>query len=293
MDPQTYMDIATVVTKLKMYPYFDIAHYTLMCLAVRDDVHPHSQQGSGSNAVPFSRKHPLSSWLSSMLICFAGSIIANFLLGEPVITPFKDHQSILTATAVWYLVNFAPFDLVYKLAKILPIKLVLSVLKETQRAHKIYHGVLVAAKLYPSAYIIIVLVGTIKGAGSGVMKNLDRLIRGIWIPGSNEILQPTFVTKASLVASIIFLCERLNMINIPHPLVYFGVVLFFVYFKLSSVILGIHDPFAPLENLFCAIFMGGMWDALRRATVKKPAEEDETKDPRADVIKSKEDKKKE
>ena len=59
--------------------------------------------------------------------------------------------------------NFAPFDLVYKLAKILPIKLVLSVLKETQRAHKIYHGVLVAAKLYPSAYIIIVLVGTIKG----------------------------------------------------------------------------------------------------------------------------------
>ena len=83
------------------------------------------------------------------------------------------------------------------------------------------------------------------------------------------------------------------MINIPHPLVYFGVVLFFVYFKLSSVVLGIHDPFAPLENLFCAIFMGGMWDALRRATVKKPAEEDETKDPRADVIKSKEDKKKE
>ncbi|CAL1542358.1 unnamed protein product [Lymnaea stagnalis] len=290
MDPQTYMDIATVVTKLKMYPYFDIAHYILMCIAVRDDVVP--QQGQGSPSQPFSRKHPLSSWLSSMLICFAGSIIANFLLGEPVITPFKDHLSILTATAVWYLVNYSPFDLIYKLSKFLPIKLIICILKETQRAHKVYHGVLVAAKLYPSSYLIVVIVGTVKGAGSGVMKNFDRLVRGIWVPGNNEILQPSFATKASLVASIIFLCERLNLIAVPHPLIYFGVVLFFVYFKISSVVLGIHDPFVPLENLFCAIFMGGMWDALRRAAIKEPAKEDENKDPRNDVIKSKEEKKK-
>ncbi|KAH9498462.1 hypothetical protein Btru_007545 [Bulinus truncatus] len=290
MDPQTFMDIATVITKLKMYPYFDIAHYILMCVAVREDVIP--QQGQGGPSLPFSRKHPFSSWLSSMLICFAGSIIANFLLGEPVITPFKDHQSIITATAVWYLVNYSPFDIIYKLSKLLPVKLIICALKETQRAHKVYHGVLVAAKLYPSSYLIIVIVGTIKGAGSGLMKNFDRLIRGIWIPGSNEILQPSFATKASLVASIIFLCERLNLIAVPHPLIYFGVVLFFVYFKISSVVLGIHDPFVPLENLFCAVFMGGMWDALRRAAIKEPAKEDENKDLRNDVIKSKEEKKK-
>ncbi|CAG5128950.1 unnamed protein product [Candidula unifasciata] len=293
MDPQTYMDVATVVTKLKMYPYFDIAHYILMCISVREDVQPaQAQAGSSGPVQPFARKHPLSSWLSSMLICFAGSILANFLLGEPVITPFKDHQSIITATAVWYLINFSPFDLVYKICKFLPFKLAICVLKETQRAHKVYHGVLVAAKLYPSAYLIIVAVGTIKGAGSGLMKNIDRLIRGVWIPGSNEILQPTFATKASLVASIIFLCERLNLIAVPHPLIYFGVVLFFVYFKISSVILGIHDPFVPLENLFCAIFMGGMWDALRRATSKETAKEDESKDLRNDAMKLKEEKKK-
>lgn len=38
MDPKTFMDIATVVTKLKMYPYFDIAHYVLMCCSVREDM---------------------------------------------------------------------------------------------------------------------------------------------------------------------------------------------------------------------------------------------------------------
>ncbi len=79
------------------------------------------------------------------------------------------------------------------------------------------------------------------------------------------------------------------MVSIPHALVYLGVVVFFIYFKLSSIILGIHDPFGPLENLFCAIFMGGIWDAMRRAT-KEPKKEEENKDLRND-IKSKDDKK--
>lgn len=43
------------------------------------------------------------------------------------------------------------------------------------------------------------------------------------------------------------------------------IVGFFVYFKLSAVILHVTDPFAPIENLFCAIFMGGIWDAVSRA----------------------------
>ena len=44
MDPQTFMEIATVVTKLKMYPYFDIANYILMSMMVRDD---NPTQGTG------------------------------------------------------------------------------------------------------------------------------------------------------------------------------------------------------------------------------------------------------
>ena len=54
-------------------------------------------------------------------------------------------------------------------------------------------------------------------------------------------------------------------------MIYFGVVIFFVYFRLSSLLLGIHDPFVPFENLFCAIFMGGMWDAMKRAMTRKSA----------------------
>jgi hypothetical protein len=284
MDPQTFMDIATVVTKLKMYPYFDISNYILMCITVREDTHPQSQ---GSPL--FSRKHPLSCWIASMLMCFAGSILCNLIVGEPLVIPLKNHQDIATASAVWYLINYSPFDLVYKLCKFMPFKLVIACLKEVQRANKIHHGVAYAMKLYPASYVIIALIGTLKGTGSKQMRVLHRFVCGQWNPSGNEFLKPSFVTKGSLAASILFILERKGLIDAPHAAIYFGVVIFFIYFRLSSILLSIHDPFVPFENLFCAIFMGGVVDALRRAVSREKPEEDAA-NARNDV-KSKEDKK--
>ena len=59
--------------------------------------------------------------------------------------------------------NYSPFDAVYKLTKLLPFKLVLCMLKEVQRAHKVYHGVLQTAKIYHNSYFIIIVIGTLKG----------------------------------------------------------------------------------------------------------------------------------
>uniref|UniRef100_A0A915C9Q4 Uncharacterized protein n=1 Tax=Parascaris univalens TaxID=6257 RepID=A0A915C9Q4_PARUN len=114
LDQEILLNAANRVQRLKMFPYFDIAHYILMTIAVRDDL--------ASGAAIFSRKHPLSCWLSSMLMCFAGSFLANFLLGEPVIAPFKRHDDILVATAIWYLVFYSPFDIVYKTSKFYPLR---------------------------------------------------------------------------------------------------------------------------------------------------------------------------
>ncbi|WKX98115.1 hypothetical protein Q1695_013647 [Nippostrongylus brasiliensis] len=258
LDQEILLDAGAQLHRLKMFPYFDIAHYILMICEVRDDL--------ATSASLFSRKHPLSCWLSSMLMCFADSFLANFLLGEPVIAPFKRHDDIVLATIVWYLVFYSPFDGTYKLSKILPVKCVLSVMKEVKRAYKVTHGVSHAAKLYPSSYIVQVLVGTAKGAGSGILRTIEQLVRGVWLPNHNEALRPSFSTKACLLASIIFVLEKNSMyIRAPHDIVYLGVVGFLVYFKLSAILLHVTDPFAPIENLFCAVFMGGIWDALSRA----------------------------
>jgi len=100
-----------------------------------------------------------------------------------------------------------------------------------------------------------------------------------------EVLAPTFPTKACIVAAAIFIVDKkTDWISVPHALVYFGIVIFFVYFKLSSMLLGIHDPFLPFENLFCAIFMGGIWDALARIVSKK----DDKDNPKIDLTRSSE-----
>ena len=62
-----------------------------------------------------------------------------------------------------YLVFYSPFDLVYKIARMLPFKMVLCGFKEVQRAHKVYHAVSHTAKLYPSSYLVIIIIGTVKG----------------------------------------------------------------------------------------------------------------------------------
>jgi len=40
MDIETVLVAADAIKRFKMYPYFDIAHYILNCMAVREDSYP-------------------------------------------------------------------------------------------------------------------------------------------------------------------------------------------------------------------------------------------------------------
>ena len=122
MDPEAFLDLANQVAKLKMYPYFELAHAAVVCLTIKEDMGSgiliyHSRATSfiqSQNTIiitfipflilgaqAFSRKHPLSCWFSTMFTIFAGSILANLLLGEPCLTPFKNNNQLLLATSVW------------------------------------------------------------------------------------------------------------------------------------------------------------------------------------------------
>ncbi|KAI1290097.1 Trimeric intracellular cation channel type A [Halotydeus destructor] len=278
MDPESFLEIANQVTKLKMFPYFEIAHAIITCLYMREDL--------AAGSLPFSRKHPLACWVSCMVSIFSGAILANFLLGEPIMGAFKNSDQLLVATAVWYLIFYSPFDAVYKICKFMPIKIVLASMKEVIRCKKVHDGVAHAAKIYPNGFLIMVITGTVKGNGGAFMKLIERMLRGVWTPNAMEVLAPTFPTKACVVAAVIFIVDKkTDWISVPHALVYFGIVIFFVYFKLSSMVLGIHDPFLPFENLFCAIFMGGIWDALARIVAAKKDDKD---NPKIDLTRSSE-----
>lgn len=99
-------------------------------------------------------------------------------------------------------------------------------------------------------------------------------------------------TKASALASVVFICDKLGYIELPHSLVYFSVVIFFVYFRLMALLVGVHDVFVPVENLFCALFMGGIWDAFQRVTTHDERSHGDGITVSAKTPKSAEDKKK-
>ena len=100
---------------------------------------------------------------------------------------------------------------------------------------------------------------------------------GILVQNNLELLFSS--TKASLLAALVFVVDKKSdLISAPHALVYFGVVIFFVYFKLSSLLLGITDPFLPFENLFCAICMGGVFDVIQETFYGKPKTSEENGD---------------
>lgn len=40
------------------------------------------------------------------------------------------------------------------------------------------------------------------------------------------------------------------------------------FVSLAGYPTGLHDPFIPFENLVCAVFFGGIWDAITRAINK-------------------------
>ena len=56
MDMETVLVAADAIKRLKMYPYFDVAHYILNCMSVRDDTYPQLTTGTwpGRSAVTFS-----------------------------------------------------------------------------------------------------------------------------------------------------------------------------------------------------------------------------------------------
>lgn len=267
IDQDALEDYGLLLLKLKMFPYFDIAHYVLMCLAVRDDIHLHQP-----NIPNFHKRHPLSCYISSMLLCFGGGMIAHLILGEPILSDFKSHQGLALASLCWYLVFFSPFDVFYKFIKFTPVKVVISVMKEVLRVRKVYDGVAHALHIYPNSYVIVVLVGCMKGAGSGFLVVVDRFNRGFYMPNANEILHPTFASKACFLASILFTLERKTLLpSFTRNILFFAVVVFICYVKVMSIFLKSFDPFVPFENLTAAVFFGGIMDAIKKARAAKAA----------------------
>lgn len=247
---------------LSMFPYFDMAHYIVSVMSLRE------QPG----ALQLSRVSPLACWFSSMLFCFGGAVLSAIMLAEPVIAPLSNSTSVLIASIIWYLVFYCPMDAVYCTAALLPLRLVLSGMKEVTRTWKVLGGVTQAHSKYKDSLLVMIAIGWAKGAGGGLISNFEQLVRGIWKPETNELLKMSYPTKITLIGAVLFALQQTHYLPLQRHHLMLIYTVFTVVNKSRMMLTGSStSPFATIESLvYKTLFTGHSSYTALTNEVSKP-----------------------
>jgi len=240
-------------------PVFDICHFILAALAVRKEV-----------GLPFSRSNPLATWLATMTASFAGSMIANPLLGKPILAALSNEYNVMLSTLVWWAIFYSPGDLVYSLVNNQALYIPICVIKEIYRAKKTLGGIKDASAKFPDQELLMVMIGLIKGNGSGFMKPFTRLVCGTWQPGKTELLSMSTTSKECLVAALLMVADQAGYIPsiLSGDPLYVVIIITFLIVKLSGLLADPVDPFIPLETSVATLAFGGLWEGESGETEK-------------------------
>ncbi|XP_043090349.1 trimeric intracellular cation channel type B [Puntigrus tetrazona] len=233
-------ELALGLSNLSMFPYFDMAHYIISVMSLRE------QPG----ALEVSQRSPFACWFSSMLYCFGGAVLSALMMADAPVAPLSNTTNLLLASLMWYLVFYCPLDAVYSLASVLPMRLVLSAMKEVTRTWKVMGGVTQAGRKYEDGLFVMIAVGWAKGAGGGLLSNFEQLVRGVWKPETNELLKMSYPTKVTLLGSVLFSLQQCRFLPIQTHQLIFIYTLFIVTNKTRMMLLGSSSyPFSSVESL--------------------------------------------
>nr|XP_056701193.1 trimeric intracellular cation channel type A [Euleptes europaea] len=242
-------ELTAAFAHLPVFPVFDLAYFVVSILYLKYE----------KGAVELSRQSPLASWVVAMLYCFGSYILADLLLGEAPVDYFSNNASVLLATAVWYLTFYCPLNLFYKCVAFLPVKLVFVAMKEVVRVRKIAVGVHHAHHHYHQGWLVMIVIGFVKGSGVALMSNFEQLLRGVWKPETNELLHMTFPSKASLYGAVLFTLQQAHWLPVSKDSLIFCFTLFMITCKVFMTATHSHgSPFAPVEGVLCPVLFGSV-----------------------------------
>ncbi|PFX32197.1 Trimeric intracellular cation channel type A [Stylophora pistillata] len=246
----------------------------------------------GEGAVSFAYSHPMSSWVASILTCFAGTFLSNFLLGNSLLSPLTDLEQIAILSVIWYLVFFCPLDLFTKVFMLKPLWIALLVVKEAHRARNILKGVEMSSTLHHDAWLVMIaiirkgksyktlvlhqdnnfclislsiLITCLVGAGSRLLRPVVLFAQGK-VDAINEALYPSFVTKLSIVGSVLFIVVQKRMVAFTSAEVLLGITCVGAFLQVLMDLSNTSDPFTYLEKAVAAVLF------------REPAEKADTSD---------------
>nr|XP_057920658.1 trimeric intracellular cation channel type B isoform X2 [Doryrhamphus excisus] len=193
-----------------------------------------------------------------MLYCFGGAVLSGIMLAEPPVAPLSNGTSVLLASLIWYLVFYCPWDLVYGCAALLPLRLVLSGMKEVTRTWKVLGGVTQAHSKYQDGLLVMIAIGWARGAGGGLISNFEQLVRGVWRPETNELLKMSYPTKVTLIGAVLFALQQTRYLPLHKHHLMLIYTTFTVVNKARMMLTGsAASPFATIESaIYKTLFTG-------------------------------------
>lgn len=250
--------IAETVKNLEMYPYFEMVEAIQVSKAVRNDDRKNI----------FSSRHLLSNYIAVMFNLFACNIIVQLLTAIPILEELKSGKALTIATVMWYLVNYSPFDFMFKACLTPPLSLLLLVFGEVQRVFKIYETVSQASMIFPGNNLIIIALAVLRGVGDSLQLLIIQLISGLWKPHSIQLMRSNIDIKSSLLAALIFVLYNHNCLNGSEAIVYMVVVFLVVGLKLLYRIWESDNFFKSLRTLKNSLIIG-VWDVISGVLVAR------------------------
>ncbi|XP_073398763.1 trimeric intracellular cation channel type B isoform X1 [Dendrobates tinctorius] len=240
-------EAAVHFSRLSMFPYFDGAHYLVSVLSAREQ----------AGAVDVASRSPFASWFSAMLCCFGGGILSSILLAEPPVAILSNSTNIVYASVVWYMVYYFPLDLFYRCFCFLPLRVIAAAMKEVTRTWKILAGVTQAHGRFKDALLVMVANGWAKAAGGGLISNFEQLVRGVWKPESNELLKMSYPVKISLLGSVLFTLQHVELLPVERHHLMFVYTMFLITVKVRMMLSrSSASPFQPAEELIGRLLFG-------------------------------------
>ncbi|KAI6646585.1 Trimeric intracellular cation channel type A-like [Oopsacas minuta] len=203
----------------------------------------------------FALKYPIASCATHFIVSLFGTILSNFLLGIPVIGVCTNPQNLFLSFLCWYLVFFSPWDTVFNLLNLLPLRIMLEILHEIKRAINVHLGVIQAAKVFPEAWTVMAIIGTIRGSGTNWGITFSRLITNSPLAREHELIKFVAATRLCLIMGVLFGLSQVGKFTFD-PLAILPVLsTVMIAIRLGSLVYQWGDPFTSIQGILWRPFV--------------------------------------
>ena len=203
----------------------------------------------------FAIRYPIASCATHFIVSQFGTILSNILLGLSPLHVCTNPQDLFISFLVWYLVFFSPWDFAFSLLSLLPLRIVLEVIHEVKRAINVNLGVLQASKVYPEAWTVMAIIGTIRGSGTNWGITFSRLITNSPLASEHELIKFVGATRLSLVVGILLGLSQVGKLDLDPLALLSAVATVMIAVRLGSLVHYWGDPFSSLQGFLWKPFV--------------------------------------